>query len=331
MYIGGRLGSSPPPGNARWIQTLGCLLVVSSGWGLAQNDGTLRGSVVDENGTAVAQAVVAIRPLDGVGQRLDLETTWDGTYGTPDLAAGLYTVTAKERDRSSELYRVRVRPGRTVEINFQLARGRDASWLTELGNREAASRAFSNGVTASRAGNPAGAIEQFTHAIDRQPDCGGCFYNLAIAYVELERYVEAEDAFKRVLDLTPDYAAAYYGLATVYTRQQRTADAASARSEATRLALAGLAASRQRLQETLDQGISLFNAGDVAGARARFESLLKQDSGFAPTHYWLGMVRLDSHESDDAAIAFERYLQLDRGGEYAGGAQDALSTLGREP
>lgn len=325
-----RLRSSPPIDFSRWLVALICIASTSTGWGLTQGmTGTLHGHVVNEHGTDVGHAVVTVHPLDGAGPGLELETSEDGTYDASELAGGVYTVTATADDLSGELFRVRVRPGRTVRVNFRLTRGPgDASWLTELGNREAASRAFARGLAANRAGDPSVAVAQFARAVDLRPDCSGCFYNLAIAYVKLERYDDAETAFKQVTTLTPDYAAAYYGLATIYSRQQRETDAAAARDEATRLALANLAVRRQRLQDALDDGIALLNSGNVPGARARFESLVTQDSAFTPAYYWLGVTLLSSDESDQAVVAFRRYLQRDSEGEYAGQAQEALLRLG---
>lgn len=317
-------------------RTVGCLtlasfLLVTAGQVLAQETGTLRGSVVDEDGNVVARAQVAVRPFNGASDGLDLEAAADGTFGVFDLPAGLYTVTAGTDELGSELFRVRLRPGREVAVHFRLALGRrDASWLTELSNREAASRTFAAGLTSIRAGNHQEAIEQFVRAIERQPECSTCHYNLAVAYVGLERFDDAEVAFKRVLELTPDLAAAYYGLASVHTRQGRTAEAEAARGEATRLALANLAERGQRLRDTLEQGIATLNAGNLAGARASFENLVRQDSGFTPSYYWLGVTLRDSHDPDGAARAFRRYLQLDGGGDHAAQALEALASLGRD-
>ena len=305
--------------------------MASAGQAFAQeNTGSLHGTVVDDTGRAIALAQVVVRPFDGGGDGFDLETGGDGTYGLSDLSGGLYTVTAGTGDLSSDLFRVRVRPGRTVEVHFRLSPGRrDASWLTELGEREAATRSFAAGLVASRAGDHPTAIELFTRAVERQPDCAACHYNLAVAYVELERFDHAERAFTRVLELTPNYAAAYYGLSSVYTRLGRVTDATAARGEATRLALAGLAAHHQRLQEALEHGIATLNTGDRAGARVHFERLVREDASFAPPHYWLAVILLDANDPARAATAYRRYLLLDGDGEHADKARAALSSLGR--
>lgn len=297
----------------------------------SQSTGTVQGRVVDEHGTAVSGARVEIRSLDGTIDAITVATATDGAYGLGTLPPGLYSVTAGTVELASDMYRVRVRPGRRVAVNFTLARGRrDASWLTELADREAASRAFTSGLAASQAGNFVEAVTQFTRAVDRRPTCAACFYNLAVAHVDLEQYQQAEAAFKRVVELTPEYAAAYYGLASIYTRLDRPVDADAARGEATRLALAELAARQDRLRSALNDGIAALDAGHFDKARRQFESLLSQDSGFSEPYFWLGMSLRELNEPARAASAFQTYLTLDSDGEFADRARDALTRLGRE-
>lgn len=296
----------------------------------AQEAGVLRGRVVDEQQQPVAGAQVAIRPLAGDGDVATIETAADGTYSRDSIAAGLYTVTADKEDLRGDMFRVRIRSGRTVQVNVQLAAGRrDAAWIAELGDREAASRAFAAGLRASRANDHTAAIEEFTRAIARTPDCSACHYNLAIAYTELDQLAGAETAFRRVVELTPEYSAAYYGLASVYTRQGRSADAQAARDEATRLARERLAERRRLLEEALQQGVARLEAGDAQGALADLETLLRRDSSFGPTYYWLGVAGLRVGTVDQATANFRRYLQIDATGEHAAQARAALADLER--
>ncbi len=297
---------------------------------VAQDAGVLRGRVVDEQQRPVAGAQVAIRSLAGDGEAATVETAADGTYSRAGIAAGLYTVTAGKADLRGDMFRVRIRSGRTVQVNVQLAAGRrDAAWIAELGDREAASRAFAAGLRASRANDHAGAIEEFMRAIARTPDCAACHYNLAIAHTELDQLDGAETAFRRVVEITPEYSAAYYGLASVYTRQGRTADAQAARDEATRLARERLAERRRLLEEALQQGVARLEAGDASGALADLETLLRRDSSFGPTYYWLGVAGLRAGATDQAAAHFRRYLQIDGAGEHAAQARAALADLER--
>ena len=319
--------SRTPSTGTFYALALLCLLAAP---GAAQEAGTIQGRVLDQDGHPVGSAQVVVRRFGGGGDGRMLETTADGTYARSDVAAGLYTVTARKDELNSDLFRIRVRAGRTVEVNMELAAGRrDGAWIAELGDREAASRAFAAGLAANRAADYATAVAEFTRAVERRPDCAECSYNLAVAYAGLERFADAEAAFRQVLQIAPDYTAAHYGLSSIYTRQGRSADAAAARGEATRLALAQLAERRQRLQEELDRGIARLNAGEVTGARAAFESLLQQDSSFPATYYWLAVSLLRSNDPDRAATALRRYLRLDGSGEHAARAREELARLER--
>ena len=315
------------PARLAWAALLAAAAAVAPA---AQEAGVLRGRVVDGQQRPVAGAVVAIRPLAGDGETATVETAADGTYSRAGIAAGLYAVTAGKDDLRGDMFRVRIRAGRTVQVNVGLAAGRrDAAWIAELGDREAASRAFAAGLRASRANDHAAAIEEFMRAVARTPDCAACHYNLAIAYVELDQLGGAETAFRRVVELTPEYSAAYYGLASVYTRQGRTADAQAARDEATRLARERLAERRRLLEATLQESVARLEAGDARGALADLETLLRRDSSFGPTHYWLGVAGLRAGASDRAAAHFRRYLQIDAAGEHAAQARAALADLER--
>ena len=325
MSRGNPVRSRAPSSGAFAALALLCLLGAA---GTAQEAGTIRGRVIDADGRPVAGAQVVVRRFGAGGDGRTLETTADGAYARSDVAAGLYTVTAGKDELNSDMFRIRVRAGRTVEVNMELAAGRrDGSWIAELADREAASRAFAAGLAANRTADYAAAVAQFARAAERRPDCTECRYNLAVAYADLERFADAESAFRQVLQIAPDYTAAHYGLASIYARQGREADAAAAREEATRLALAQLAERRQQLQDELERGIARLDAGEVAGARAVFESLLRQDSSFPATHYWLAVSLLRSDDPDRAARALRRYLRLDGGGEHAASARAELARL----
>ena len=296
----------------------------------AQDAGTLRGRVVDEQRLPVAAAQVSIRPLAGDGAAVTVETTDDGTFSRGSIPSGLYTVTAGKDDLRGDMFRVRIRAGRTVRVNVELAAGRrDAAWIAELGDREAASRAFAAGVRASRAADHATAVEQFLRAITRTPDCAACHYNLAIAYSELDRFADAETAFRQVVELTPDYSAAYYGLASIYTRRavRTTPGQPATKPRVWRVSAWRTGAGGSR--ETLQQSVARLDAGDTAGALAALEMLLKRDSSFAPTRYWLGVALLGIDEPDRAATQFQRYLELDGDGEHGAHARAALADLNR--
>ena len=302
-------------------------LLVTPAVGLAQTTGAVRGLIVDAEGLAVAGARVVATDQRDASNRIRAETSADGRFTYADLPAGFYTVTADKAELGGEVYRIRVRSGRTVEVNFTLSPGRrPAAWLSDRAEREALSDAFDAGVEASRAGDFEMAVERFTQALALRPACVECHFNLAIAYKGLARLDEAEAAFRASLDIEPDYAAAYYGLAALYAQQNRADDAAEARGEATRIALARLAAGRAEAADAVDQGLAFLEAGNLPDAERRFKRAIEIDAAYGAAYYWLGMTLVRQDRPDAAAEQFERYLRFEPSGEHADEARDRLQT-----
>lgn len=291
--------------------------------------GVVKGRVIDPTGQGVGGARVVVDLVGSTGSTHEITTNADGEYLQAALQSGQYTVTAEKAELAGEVFRILVRSGRTVEVNFLLEPGRRvATWLRELEGRERLTSLFADGVTANRAGDYDTAIERFSEALKLLPTCVDCHFNLGIAYGRINDFANAEAAFKKALEIKPDYATAYYGLADVYTRQKRPQEAAAARTEANRIALQGLAANRMRADEAVKQGMALLDAGNVADARRRFDEALKHDSNFVEGHYWLGLAHLRSSEPDLARHELNLYVQLDPNGRYAQQARTELQKLG---
>ena len=190
-----------------WLLAFSCTLVVSSELGLTQGTGAVIGNVLNENGKSVAAAHVVVRSLSGNGDEVELTTESDGTYSHGNIIAGLYTVTANADGLSGDRFRVRIRAGQTVEINFSLIPGgRDAAWIAELGVIESTSRAFAAGLTATRAADhiTATAVRLFTRATEQTPNCAACHYNLAVSLKRSNQSERAIKEFRRYLQLASD-------------------------------------------------------------------------------------------------------------------------------
>ena len=311
-----------------WAPIVVCVLVAAGGNPHAQETGVIRGTVVDQDGHAVDAARVVMSRLGGSTDRSEAETGFDGGYAQEALTAGVYTVTADKQGLSGETFRVRVRAGRTVRVNFLLKPGlRVSTWLTTLSEREALSSVFAAGVEASRSRDFEEAIDLFNRATELSPTCVECRFNLAVAYVEVGQLADAEASFKRVLDILPDYTAAYYGLSNVYMQQGRQAEAIEVRGEANHLALKRLTAWRAQATDAVERGLTFLNAGNIVDAQRRFREALEKDVNHAPAYYWLGVSLLKSNVLDRAAASFRRYLRLEGNGEFAELARKQLASI----
>ena len=299
------------------------LLLLVTGTG-AQTTGTVHGIVADRNGQPVIEATVSLEALIAGGGRL--ETSTDGT----GLSPGQYSVTANKESLGGQVFRVLVLPGGSVDVRFVLEAGRiPAPWLRALPGSQAGAAAFEAGVRASRAGDFENAIVQFEAVLRIVPTCVDCYFNVGVSFGRLDRYGEAEAAFRNALSIRSDFAAAYYGLAEIYSKQNRPEEAAVARGNANRIAVSSLAAGRALAQDTLSRGIAFWNSDNTEDAVRQFREALEIDATMVEPHYWLGLAYEASGDSTAATQAFSRYLGTAPDGEHADEARRRFTILER--
>ena len=308
------------------------LLLCLSSPALSQSTetGIIRGTVVDQEGHAIGGVRVTVNDLSTTLERFEVETGSDGRYKQTGLASGFYTITAEKAELGSEVFRVRIRSGRTVGVNFALESGRYvATWLSDAVERQELSRIFSAGVDANREGDFKAAAERFSQTLGLSARCVGCYFNLAVAYTELGRFAEAELAFRRAIEIKSDYAAAYYGLANIYRKQNQTKNAIEAREKATRITIDQLTAGQVQAKEEVSRGIALLDTGNAVYAQRLFEAALRNDRNYGPAYYWLGLSLLRQNQPDDAMLEFRRYLGIEPAGEFAAQTREQLNRFRR--
>ena len=292
--------------------------------------GIILGTVVDQQGRAIGGARVIVNDLSTTLERFQVETESDGRYKQTGLASGLYTITAEKAELGSEVFRVRIRSGRTVGVNFALEPGRYvATWLSDAVQRQELSLIFSAGVDANREGDFKAAVERFNQTLGLSARCVGCYFNLAVAYTELGRFAEAELAFRQAIEIKPDYAAAYYGLANIYRKQNQTENTMAAHEEAIRITLTQLEAGRSQAKDEVSLGIALLDTDNAVDAQRLFEAAIKNARNYGPAYYWLGLSLLRQNQPDAAMLEFRRYLGIEPAGEFAAQTRKQLNRLGR--
>ena len=96
-------------------------LFVGPGLALAQDRGTIRGTVTDHSGAAVPEADVVGKNVE-TGLIQTVRTTGDGVYTLPYLPVGNYNVTVEKTGfRKSEIQNVRVDVNSDVPVNVERA------------------------------------------------------------------------------------------------------------------------------------------------------------------------------------------------------------------
>ena len=263
----------------------------------AQTGGTITGVVRDEQGQALAGARVTIDQMEGEGRRADATTDERGAFAETGLAPGNYRVSAFKSRFVTGVYEVLVRTGRTARINFALQAGAAEPVEATSSQTIVLRRAFADGVSAAVAGDPDTAIRKFNEAIELDPRCTDCYYNLGIAFAQKKAYEDAEAAFRKAIALRPDFPDAHHSLAN---------------------ALYNL-------------GVTEWNAGRVPAARRQFEAAVAADPEHAEAHYRLGMTLVNAGELARAASEFETYLHLAPDGPNAQQAREHLVQLKKKP
>jgi len=306
--------------------------------------GSVRGKVVDAQGTPVEGAQIEIASLDKGGKPLVVKTKKDGTYMQVGLSPGGYKMTVTKGDLSAGMDNVHV--GLDMkEQNFTLAPGggRGGKEMSKeeaakaKAKSEAANKSFSDGVAAMNEQKYDDAIAKFQEVIAAVPNCPECYTNIGTAQSSAKKYDDAEASYKKALELKPDMAEAYNGLANLYNAQKKFDQAAEASKKAMELSQAAGAAGGAggaagaaggaNASAVYNQGVILWNAGKIPEAKAQFEQAVKLDPNNADAHYWLGMAYVNGGDTKSAKPEFETYLKLAPNGPNAVTAKAVLDSI----
>ena len=84
---------------------------------------------------------------------------------------------------------------------------------------------FLKGNVLSRKGNFEEAVDAYKKSIERNPNATVAYFNLALAYKNLNKPKEAAVAFKKTVELEPGNLDARYSLGNVYNHLERWEDA----------------------------------------------------------------------------------------------------------
>ena len=295
----------------------------------SQTGGTVGGRVVDDQGQAVADASVVFELQGALTSRFEATTGDNGQFRQVGMPPGTFRMTVEKEGFGSQVMDVRVFNRETATVEILLLATTATMSEEERARRERAVKlreGFDAGLAAINAGRYDDAIAILTAALETDPDCPDCQYNIGIAHLRKKEYEPAEAAFKAVLETQPDYALAYQGLADVYSAQQRFDEAIEASAQATKLAGGGTGGGGS-VGAVFGQGLTFWNAGQVADARKQFEETLRLDPNHGEAHYFLGMANLNEGQIPEAAAELQAYLDLEPNGRFAAQAKGILDGI----
>ncbi len=290
----------------------------------AQSTGMVKGKVTDAKNQPVDGAKVVIEFKEGVTRKFEVKTNKKGEYIQIGLQPGMCQITATKDGVGTGMQETKISIGSTQQVDIALqAAGAGGGSLSK--EEEAFRKAFTEGIEANKAGKHDEAIAKFTEALKGRPDCYACQYNIGGSLMQKQDYPAAEAAFQAAAKLDPTSAEPYNALANLYNATKKFDQAAAMTSEA--LKRGGGSAGAGSPETTFNQGVTLWNAGKIAEAKAQFEAAVKAKPDYADAQYWVGMANLNEGKMPEAATAFEQYLKLAPTGQCAAQVKTVLAQI----
>lgn len=206
-------------------------------------------------------------------------------------------------------------------------------------SRDTAIRIYNLGAEAARAGQNTEAVANLKRAIEIDPKMEPAYSGLANVYYNQKSYTDALATVDKLLALNPASSEAYRIRADIYRRM--AAEAAThgdkakakeleAKSQQAKAALsgnAGKAIASGSPDAIFNQGVGLFNGGDIAGATQLFEKVLEMKPGHARAHYMLGLCYINQGNSAKAREYLSKFIQLAPNDPDAKAAKEMLQSL----
>ncbi|MGE5233707.1 MAG: tetratricopeptide repeat protein [Acidobacteriota bacterium] len=188
-------------------------------------------------------------------------------------------------------------------------------------NRDTAIRVFNEGAEASRSGRTDEAIVDLKRAAEIDPKLAPAYSALAGIYLSKKDWKNALAQADALLAIEPENLE---GLSARVEAYKGMGDKAKAKE-----ADAAMRAARadQSPQAIYNQGVTQFNANNIAGAKETFEKVLEADPNFARAHYMLGLCYVNLGDSPHAKEHLQKFLELAPNDADAATAKEMLKTM----
>ena len=192
-------------------------------------------------------------------------------------------------------------------------RGPGAPFETSRDPPIASETRYAAGQLAESRGAYAQAIEQYRHALRRDPKHLPSLYRTGVVYAEMRRYDDAIAAWKRYTAATADSAAGYSNLGFCYELARRPEEAETAY-------LKGIRKDPRHVACRVNYGLMLVRSGREGEGRLQLQSVLKP----AEVHYNVGSVFESLGRPAQAKAEYGKAIDLDPNFADAQARLDAL-------
>ncbi|HEX2642092.1 MAG TPA: tetratricopeptide repeat protein [Thermoanaerobaculia bacterium] len=186
---------------------------------------------------------------------------------------------------------------------------------------EIAKRFFNTGAELVRENKSDDAINYFKRASEVDPTLTPAYIAVANQYLRRKDYKAAVAAAETLLQREPQNLEA---LTIRYEALKAAGDKAGA--AAAQAAMKG-ASGNQTPEATFKQGVTLFNAGSVADAKAAFERVIAADPNYAKAYYLLGLTYASDGKVKEAKENIQKFLTMAPNDPDATAAKEVLKSL----
>lgn len=301
----------------RTFLALMTLMLLVAGEASAQNAG-VRGRVEDENGQPLEGVEIFLEKKGG-GRTAKVSTNAKGEFVKAGLRVGTYKITYSLEGYETALSEFKVSFGAPRDLGTMTLPKLPEGVLGEKAAK-AAQQHLDAATEASGKEDHQATIESLQKFVERVPDSGEAYYNIAAAYEKLGDQENALSNYRKATELRPNLYMAWVAMGTIYGAQEHWQEGMAAFEK-------GLELKPNELVVRFNYGVYAANAGDDEKAQQAFEKVTEIDPDYALAHYQLAVVIMSQGKTDEAVPHFEKYLELEPEGAYAAAAKQILESL----
>jgi Tfp pilus assembly protein PilF len=296
-----------------WFLLLICTV---PGLAFAERKGRLIGKVVDPEGKPIQGVTVTTTSKD-IPKFKDVQTTDKRGMFTVDFSQvdvnyvyrfdkpGYQTMQIEQKWEleGSQIFTWTMQPGQSAA---------PAGGLAPVSTSQPAIAAFNAGVTALKSKDEAAAEAKFKEAVVYDPNLRQAWEALSTVELDLGRNQEAAEAAEKAMALGSTEPAVLTARWQAYRNLKDDAKAAEAQKDLERIGR-----QTEEAKKLHNEGVALVNAGDDAGAFAKFQEALTLDPNLEPAHVGLATAAFKIGKYAEAAAAAESILKADPTNEAA--------------
>jgi Tfp pilus assembly protein PilF len=163
-------------------------------------------------------------------------------------------------------------------------------------------------------------IRHLEKAVRLYPQYVDALLLIGRTYMDKEDWLKAEAAFRQVLTLNSKASAGYFALGELYLREKKYPDAETNM-------LSGIHLDLKSVQGHFLLGLLYYELGDLVKAGPQVGTALQLNPKFARGHLLAANILLRAHQTENAVVEFEEYLNLEPKGQFAEQARQTVAML----